>query len=150
MLAAIVGGWQASGTFEYQPGGLLNWNNLFFYGNLADITLANPTLDHWFNTDAGFEKDPAKVPANFQKRSFPFRVDGVRGYTLADVNLSLLRNIPAGKGRTISFRVNAQNLLNRQGWNAPNLNPTSTQFGMITSPSGQAMRFVTFVAKISF
>ena len=151
VLAAVVGGWQMSGTFEYQPGGLLNWGNLFFYGNLSDIALAHPTLNEWFNTDAGFEKDPAKVPpTSFQKRSFPFRVDGVRGYTLADVNLSLLRNIPAGKGRTISLRLNAQNLLNRQGWGNPNLTPTSTQFGMITSPSGQAMRFVTFVSKISF
>ena len=43
--------------------------------------------------------------------------------------------------------MNAQNLFNRQGWNAPNLNPTSTQFGMITTPSGMAMRFITFVAK---
>jgi hypothetical protein len=149
VLAAVVGGWQAAGTFEYQPGSLLNWGNLFFYGNLADIPIANQTLSHWFNTD-NFEKDPNKTPVNFQKRSFPFRVDGVRGFTLEDVNLSLLRNIPAGKGRTISLRVNAQNLLNRQGWNGPQLSPTSTQFGMITAPSGQAMRFITFVSKISF
>ena len=150
VLAAVVGGWQVSGTFEYQPGALLNWGNLFFYGNLADIKVANPTLDHWFNVDAGFEKDPNKVPPNFQKRSFPFRVDGVRGFSLQDINLSLLRNISVAKGRTISLRVNAQNLLNRQGWNAPNLNPTSTQFGKITTPSGQAMRFITLVTKFSF
>ena len=33
-----------------------------------DIPVDNPTLDRWFNTDAGFEKDPAKTPAGFQKR----------------------------------------------------------------------------------
>ena len=77
-LAAIAGGWRTSGNFEYQPGALLNWGNVFFYGDLEDIPVENPTLDRWFNVDAGFERDPAKVPANFQKRVFPFRVAGVR------------------------------------------------------------------------
>ncbi len=102
------------------------------------------------NTDAGFEKDPNRVPANFQKRSFPFRVDGVRGFNLLTTNLSVLRNIRVAGSKVVSLRLNAQNLFNQQGWNAPNLNPTSTQFGMITTPSGMAMRFVTFVAKFTF
>jgi hypothetical protein len=63
-----------------QPGALLQWtNNLFFYGDLDNIAVQNPTLDRWFDVDAGFERDPGKVPASFQKRAFPFRIDGVRG-----------------------------------------------------------------------
>ncbi len=33
--AALAGGWQTGGTFEYQPGSLINFtgNNLFYYGN---------------------------------------------------------------------------------------------------------------------
>ena len=94
MLAAIVGGWQIAGNYDYQPGALLgDWTNLFFYGNLEDIPVDNPTLDRWFNTDAGFEKDPAKTPAGFQKRQFPFRVDGVRGQALSFLNMSLTRNV---------------------------------------------------------
>lgn len=31
VLAAVVGDWQLSGTFEYQPGQLLNWNNNIFF-----------------------------------------------------------------------------------------------------------------------
>ena len=46
-------------------------------------------LDRWFNTDAGFEKDPAKVPANFQKRTFPFRIDGVRAPSLNHLNMNV-------------------------------------------------------------
>ena len=30
----------------------------------------------WFNIDAGFEQATADQPAAFQKRAFPFRVDG--------------------------------------------------------------------------
>ena len=93
VLSAIVGGWQTSGNFEYQPGALLVFPNVFFYGDLDDIAVSDPTIDRWFNVDAGFEKDPAKVPANFQKRTFPFRVDGVRGPDLKMLNISFLRSV---------------------------------------------------------
>ena len=103
VLAAIVGGWQLAGNYDYQPGSLLgDWTNLFFYGNLEDIPLDNPTLDRWFNTDAGFEKDPASTPAGFQKRQFPFRVDGVRGQALSFLNMSLTRSLNVGSNRTVA------------------------------------------------
>ena len=77
-MSKIVGGFQVSSTFEWQPGPLLNWGNLFFTGDLDNIS-ADPTLNRWFNIDAGFEKDPAKVPAGFQKRLFPVVIDGAAG-----------------------------------------------------------------------
>ena len=94
VLAGIVGGWQLAGNYDYQPGSLLgDWTNLFFYGDLDDIAVDNPTLDRWFNVDAGFEKDPARTPAGFQKRQFPFRVDGVRGQALSFLNMSVTRSV---------------------------------------------------------
>ena len=33
VMAAIFGRWQTAGTFEYQPGSLLQFNNLFYYGS---------------------------------------------------------------------------------------------------------------------
>ncbi|MCL4401416.1 MAG: hypothetical protein M1436_01950, partial [Acidobacteria bacterium] len=35
--AQVLGGFQLSGTYEYQPGGLLGFGNLFYYGDLGDI-----------------------------------------------------------------------------------------------------------------
>ncbi len=67
--------------------------NIFFYGDLDDIKLDNPTIERWFNTDAGFEKDPAKVPASFQKRAFPFRIDGVRAPGLKHLNMNIGRTV---------------------------------------------------------
>ena len=72
VLAAILSDWQVGGTYEWQPGALLEWpGNIFFYGDLDDIKLDNPTIERWFNTDAGFEKDPAKVPANVPEARVP-------------------------------------------------------------------------------
>jgi hypothetical protein len=143
-LAALVGGWQLASTYDFQPGALLEWGNLFFYGNLDDIAVDNPTLDRWFNTDAGFEKNPARTPANFQKRTFPFRVDGVRGQPLSMLSASLTRNVDLGSGRTVQLRVDAQNMLNRQHWRNANTSPTSTDFGRVTTVTSNFMRFITF------
>ncbi len=150
--AAVAGGWQVSGTWEFQPGALLDWGgqNIFFYGNLDDIAVDNPTRERWFNTDAGFEKDPAKIPAAFQKRAFPFRIDGVRSMPLTFVNMSIQRSVGLGGARSLQFRLDAQNLFNRQQWNGPNLNPTSTQFGQVTTVALNQMRFFTFGVRTLF
>jgi hypothetical protein len=150
LAAAIAGNWQISGSWEFQPGALLDWGNLFFYGDLADIAVDNPTRDRWFNTDAGFEKDPAKTPAAFQKRSFPFRVDGVRSQNLTATNVSMQRTFDIGNRRSIQLRVDGQNLFNRQQWNDPNVNPTSTLFGQVTTVALNQMRFFTFVMRVNY
>jgi hypothetical protein len=154
VLAGIVGGWQVAGNYDYQPGALLDWGanntNQFFYGDLDDIDVDNPTLDRWFNVDAGFEKDPARTPAAFQKRQFPFRVDGVRGQGLSFLNMSVTRSLPVGGSRTVQLRVDAQNVLNRQHWQNANINPTSTNFGKVTTVTQNYMRFITFGMKLTF
>ena len=149
--AAILSGWQVGGTYEWQPGALLEWpGNIFFYGDLDDIALDNPTNERWFNTDAGFEKDPAKVPAAFQKRTFPFRIDGVRAPSLRHLNMNIARTMRVTGNKTIQLRVDALNVFNNETYADPNLNPTSTQFGMITANNGTYMRFVTFVVKLNY
>jgi len=157
VLAAFASNWQVSGTWEYQPGALLDWNlppgnvnNIFFNGDLDDIALDDPTREEWFNTDAGFERDPAKVPAAFQKRAFPFRIDGVRSMPLTFTNISIQRNFGAGNGRTWQLRMDAQNVFNRQQWQGPTLIPTSTQFGQVTNVAANQMRFFTFGVRTTF
>jgi hypothetical protein len=152
VVAALAGNWQLAGTWEYQPGALLDWGgqNIFFTGNLDDIAIDDPTRERWFNTEAGFERNPARTPAAFQKRTFPFRIDGVRGMPLTFTNLSISRSFGAGGGRTWQLRVDAQNVFNRQQWQGANLNPTSTQFGQVTNVALNQMRFFTFGARMAF
>jgi hypothetical protein len=156
--AAFASNWQVSGTWEFQPGALLEWDgppnagvtNYFFTGNLDDIALDDPTREEWINIAAGFERDPARTPAAFQKRVFPFRIDGVRSMPLTFTNVSIQRNFGAGNGRTWQLRMDAQNVFNRQQWQGPNLNPTSTQFGQVTTVAANQMRFFTFGVRTTF
>jgi hypothetical protein len=159
--AKLLGGWQTGATFEYQPGALLDWGNLFFSGDLSAIAKAKPeialqrdgTIDitrTWFNIDAGFERDAARQPATFQKRAFPFRIDGVRGPGMFLVNANLARSFSLGGRRQLQARMDVQNLFDAVQWGNPNLDPTSTNFGRITSATNSIMRFFTFVARYSF
>jgi hypothetical protein len=150
VLGAILGGWQVGGTLEYQPGPLLTWGNVFFNGDFEDIPSDDPTLDRWFNVDAGFERDPAKVPANFQKRVFPFRINEVRGPNLLQVNMNVMRTVTLPGRSALSFRVDVINLPNRTTFANPNLNPASTDFGRITSATAASPRFIQFVTKLTF
>jgi len=152
LAGALAGGWQLSGTWEFQPGALLDWGgqNIFFYGDIDDIDVDEPTRDRWFNVDAGFERDPAKTPVAFQKRAFPFRIDGVRSMPLTFANLSIQRSFAAGAGRSVQVRFDAQNLFNRQQWLGPTLNPASTQFGQVTTVALNQMRFFSFGLRATF
>jgi hypothetical protein len=149
-MGAALGGWQVGGTLEYQPGPLLTWGNVFFYGDVQDIPLDHPTIDRWFNVDAGFERDPAKAPANFQKRVFPFRIAGVTGPNLLQSNLNFMRSFRFANRRTASFRVDIINLTNRTTFANPNVTPTSTDFGRITTATASTPRFVQFVTRFNF
>jgi hypothetical protein len=51
---------------------------------------------------------------------------------------------------TLQFRIDAANALNREHFGNPNLTPTSTDFGRITSNTSTAKRFITFITKLTF
>jgi hypothetical protein len=160
-VANIARGWTLGGTYEYQPGALLNWGNIFFSGDLKDIKKDNPQIAlrpdgsfdptmTWFNIDAGFERDTADQPAGFQKRVFPFRVDGVRGFDVSYLHANIARTFNLGGRRTFQFRVDIQNLLNRQHYQNPNLDPTNTNFGQVRAVTQGVMRFITFNSTFRF
>jgi hypothetical protein len=160
--AGILQGWQTGATLEYQPGALLDWGNLFFNGDFNNIAKKHPevalqrdgtidTTKTWFNIDAGFEKDATKQPATLgQKRSFPFRIDGVRGTPMFLVNANIVRSFKLGGRRQLQVRMDVQNLFDSVQWGNPELNPTSTNFGRITTATNSLMRFFTFMTKVSF
>ena len=124
----ILGGWQTGQTFEWQPGPLLQYGNVFFYGDVDSIALDDPTLNEWFDTDAGFERNAMSVPADFQERLFPLRVDGLRGDQTLLLNSSISRTFPLMGRSNLQIRLDAANMLNRQQFANPQLNPTADRF----------------------
>lgn len=145
----ILGGFQVSGTYEYQPGGLLSFGNLFYYGDIQDITKGERTLDRWFNTD-GFERVAARGPAAFHRRVFPLHIDGLRADSTNIWNANLQREFRFAEKVRLQFRFDALNLFNRTTFAAPDTNPYSTNFGRVTNVTGTPPRFIQLQGKVRF
>ena len=154
ILNHILGGWQIAATYEFQNGPLLGWGNLFYYGDLntfeSDASSGTKTLDRWFNTGLQFERNPSLLPAAFHTRVFPRFVNQLRADGLSQYNANLLREFRIGEGLRLQVRADAINLQNRSQMNAPDLSPTSTNFGRITSQSSSLNRFYQVQARIQF
>ncbi len=147
--SAVFGGWQIAGTYEAQPGALLDWGNLFYSGDLAAINTGTRTLERWFNTE-GFERNAQRTPAAFQARLFPTRVNGVRGHGLNRIDANIQRDFQIKEKFTLQLRMDALNAANRSHFENPNLDPVSTNFGRVTNNTSSTMRFLLFQVRIKF
>lgn len=160
-LERVVGGWQMAGTYEYQPGALLNWGNLFYYGDPGEIGLETQTLDQWFNTSgvacaaapgtgSGFERCTTRGPAAYHKRIFPTRIEGLRQGDTNSWSANVIKDIRMREGLTFQLRMDVINLFNRSEWDPPNLDPFSTNFGKVTSVTSAQKRFIQIQGRIRF
>jgi hypothetical protein len=131
---ALAGGWQASGIYHLQSGRIIDWPNLFYYGDsYRDIELPRGQRDRsrWFNT-ANFERTSTMQPNSFHRRVFPTRLDFLRGDYMNQLDLNLMREFGLRGHRKLQVRVDAINALNNVQWDRPNTSPTSSNFGVVT------------------
>jgi hypothetical protein len=134
VVSVLISGWQFSGIYTYQSGFPLSWGNIIFTGNLDDIDLpsSEQTLARWFNTDAGFNKVTAQQLAS-NVRTFPLRLDNVRGDAINNVDISLIKNTQIA-GKTLEIRFDSLNALNHPYFAAiANTTPTAAAFGTVTA-----------------
>jgi hypothetical protein len=146
---ALFGGFQVAATFEWQPGPLLDWPNLFYYGDINDIKNNGRNLDQWFTTE-NFERDASKAPAAFHRRVFPTRIAGVRADGLNRWDTNLQRKFKIRENLAFELRLDALNLFNRSQFSAPVTNPISTDFGKVVGEEATTKRFFQIQARIRF
>jgi hypothetical protein len=130
----IVGGWSFQGVARLQSGRLIDFGNLFYYGNdYHDIVLPRTQRDraHWFNTD-NFERSSSKGPNSYHRRVFPTRFDFLRADYMNQLDMSLMREFSLAAHTKLQLRVDAINALNNVQWDRPNTSPTSSSFGVVT------------------
>ncbi len=148
-LSHLAGGVQFGITYEYQTGRVLDFPNLFFYGNLQDIGQGTRSLDRWFNTD-NFERVAARTPAAFHRRVFPTRVDDVRGQSMNEWNLNVMKIIRFTESLRMELRLDAINAFNRTIFTPPDTNPLSSNFGRITGQTETPNRYIQIQARFQF
>ncbi len=138
----VIGGWQLNLVAARQAGAPLEWGNVIFRGNIQDIALpkGGRSVDRWFNTDAGFERNSQRQLAN-NIRTFPLRFAGIRGDGQARWDLSALKNFRLREPVTLQFRAECFNAWNHPNLNNPNLAPANSAFGTINGQSPTPRQF---------
>ena len=137
VLGHVVGGWQAQGIYTAQSGAPLGFGNALFRGDVHDIPLprGERSPDLWFNRDAGFDRIAANQLVN-NIQIFPTRLTGVRQDGQNIWNLSLIKNFRIRESLRMQLRAESQNALNHAHFNAPNVNPVSSLFGIVNGTAG--------------
>jgi hypothetical protein len=170
---AVLGGWQTGAIMRIQAGAPMGFGQYVLKSgkSLMDIMLPEEDKDirHYFknynyyldqnggnaaaataamNADYPFELSSAINGLAYNVRTIPDRFSYIRapGYLLLDVNLK--KEFTIVEGKTISFRVDASNILNKCNWlnvNTGVANPTT--FGVVASQNGyprQLQLWLTF------
>jgi hypothetical protein len=146
----LIGGWQFGATYEWQPGGLLDFGNIFYYGNdRNDIKNVNRTFETWFNT-ANFERTASRAPAAYQARMFPTRIGGLRADHTNVWNMNLAKNLRFDERFNVQLRLDALNVMNRSQMNGPSTDPLSSNFGRVTSQSAATNRWIQVQCRVTF
>jgi hypothetical protein len=130
-----AGGWQLNGIVQRQSGPPLGFGDVWtlFTGNPNDVNLPKDqrSPDHWFNVNAGFNRNSAQALAN-NIRVSPLRFSGIRGDGQSRWDFSAIKNFRIVERLTMQFRAECLNALNHPNLFAPNTTVTSTAFGTVT------------------
>ena len=170
LASAFVGGWTLAGNYVWTMGTLIGMPNSFYYGDVNNIKVSNPTIGQWFNTagcvlpgqtmgpgdvavplgqpcTSGWEKRTAMQPGTYQARVMPLYVDGLRNPNAGQLNGSVMRDFKLNvKEHPLTFQVRGDvlNVMNHSFMGSVNTGPTSGvgTFGAITSGSTVLNRFI--------
>jgi hypothetical protein len=156
---AVLGGWQMSGTYQYQDGFPLAWNSVYYdascgsptalvsrigqkvSGGVAGLDVPAWDTSCFYFHDAAVQTngvdDPVKqradqrIQLNNNVRYFPSTLPSVRTDNLHLLDIGLFKNFSLPHGMKLQFRMEAINALNYTVlWN-PDTNPRNSTFGFI-------------------
>lgn len=168
-LRHVAGNWQLSWIYQYQDGPLLTWGNRFFYGDLSKLDqimnhdqVNSQNIHLWFDPNiafrgtgaipdgfTGFEGRSANQPGTYHVRVFPTRTTGLRADGVRMWDVKVLRQFPIHESFKAVFSLDLLNATNHTNFNAPNTDPSSTNFGAITGQNGSS-RIIQFNLRLDF
>jgi outer membrane receptor protein involved in Fe transport len=126
MVAALLGGWTASGIVTFQSGYPLVIGRPAV-SNGGDPRSAEPTIARWFDTTVFGPAAPFTF-GNVRRTTPAVRADGIK-----NVDLTISRQIMLGTRRHLQVRADVFNLFDRAQFAAPTTTVTSTAFGTVTA-----------------
>jgi hypothetical protein len=132
ILEAMFGGWSVNSIYTLQSGAPLSWGNIIYFGgpiNLDAHTKNGVALD-----TTRFDRVSSHQPV-YNIRQFSSRFSNLRADRISQLDASIAKVFPIREKLRLQFRLEAFNALNRTQMSGPNLSPTNSSFGLITSTS---------------
>jgi hypothetical protein len=174
LLGEGLGGWQISGSAQFQTGNPcgVGTNNdyagvgeygSFGCGTEGEFWVQNGTPTHlggfagasgtggkWFATTNGAGDKVYTAPPTGTFNLQPGVRDNIYGPGLQNWNLALIKSFPVFKENAFEFRAEAYNFINHSNLSAPNFTPNSSQFGEVTGKSTSNPRTLQVGARYHF
>lgn len=139
-----VGGWTLNGIYTFQPGAALYWGNTNANNFISYIYSGAPLNLDPHHVDGAFDVTQFnRVPAqqlDWNLRTFPTRFSNLRQDGVQQVDFSVIKAFQLTERVAMTYRCEFFNSTNRPIFSAPNLQPTATNFGLITNQANQPRR----------
>jgi hypothetical protein len=143
VLDAVLGGWQAQGIYQAQSGRPLALGNRYYSGDPTKLkaTISGRTAgpnDRTFDitgfyVDSVVNPQDQRIRLDSNIRTLPSRLPGFRGQGLNLWDLSLIKSFAISERVKFQLRGEFLNAFNHPQFDNPNTDPTSTNFGKVTS-----------------
>ncbi len=150
----IMGGWQVGYIYGFQVGNPLTLDNIFFDGDPGQLrmNIDGRTVDNVFAADlrtSGFYYRDASMQSNgvldsnrqirdprinlaHNLRSLSSRLPNLRGDTLNNIDVSLIKNTSINERFRLQLRAEILNVTNHVFFGGLDFNPRNASFGRLT------------------
>jgi carboxypeptidase family protein/TonB-dependent receptor-like protein len=166
---ALVGGWSLQAIGQFQSGRPIDFsgNNLYYngdpttlkvhYSSNTDVPVFDTSGFYFHDApvqtngvdDLTKQRNDTRIQLASNIRSFPSRIDGIRGPALKTWDISLVKQVRLAGNVRAQFNVEFLNAFNQTYFNDADTNPRNTTFGRVTSQNNLP-RDIQLAAKIVF
>lgn len=132
----VIGDWNVNLIYTLQPGTPLGWGNLIYFGGPLNLDPHN--VDNSFDVTQFNRVSAQQLSQNV--RTFPTRFANLRQDGVNQVDFSIIKKFSITDRLGLTYRCEFFNSTNRAIFNPPDLGPTSSTFGRITSQANTPRR----------
>jgi hypothetical protein len=142
---AVVGGWVFDPMIVLQSGPPILWNNAngyVYYGGPLNLERNQPNGTA-FNTSAFNTISADQFQAPYTIRTFSSQFGNLRDAATEELDIAMDKRFIVKESKYLELRIEAYNFTNHVGFGGPNVSPTSTSFGEITTQLNTPRRIQT-------
>ncbi|WP_396625461.1 TonB-dependent receptor domain-containing protein [Luteitalea sp.] len=143
-LNAIAGGWSASAIWQWQSGRPLTIGNVYYNGDINALTTSyssdnvdNPVFDvsgfYFQDIPEAQRRNDSRIQLAQNYRTLPSRPANLRAQALNYMDMSIVKRFEFTSRVRAQLHFEIYNAFNQTFFNNPDLNPTSANFGKVTS-----------------